>query len=79
MTALPAATFRLKDRGLVREGCWADLVIFDPAQVRDNATFADPHHYATGLRDVIVNGHVVVRNERHIGTKPGKALRLGAP
>ncbi|MSU20091.1 MAG: D-aminoacylase [Pedosphaera sp.] len=79
MTALPAATFRLKDRGLVREGCWADLVIFDPAQVRDNATFADPHHYATGLRDVIVNGQVVVRNERHIGTKPGKALRLGAP
>jgi N-acyl-D-amino-acid deacylase len=76
MTALPATTFRLKERGLIREGCWADLVIFDPAQVRDNAAFNDPHHYATGIRDVIVNGEIVVRNEVHTGAKPGKALRM---
>jgi N-acyl-D-amino-acid deacylase len=76
MTALPATTFRLKERGLIREGCWADLVVFDPAQVRDNAAFNDPHHYASGIRDVIVNGEIVVRNEVHTGAKPGKALRM---
>lgn len=75
MTSLPAATFRLQDRGLVREGCWADLVIFDPALVADQATYRDPHHYATGFAWVFVNGVAVVKNDAHTGARPGRALR----
>ena len=77
MTSLPATTFRLKDRGLVREGAWADLVVFDPARVRDLSQFNDPHHYATGFAAVLVNGVVVVQNDQHTGARPGKALRHG--
>ena len=78
MTSLPATTFRLKDRGWVREGCWADLVVFDPAKVQDNATYKDPHHYATGFSAVLVNGVPVVKNDLHTGARPGQALRHGA-
>jgi N-acyl-D-amino-acid deacylase len=78
MTSLPAATFRLADRGLVRPGAWADLVVFDPAAVRDNATFKEPHQYATGFVRVFVNGVAVVENDRHTGARPGRALR-GTP
>jgi N-acyl-D-amino-acid deacylase len=79
MTSLPAATFRLRDRGLLREGAWADLVVFDPAKVQDFSQFNDPHHYATGFAAVLVNGAVVVQNDRHTGARTGKALRGGAP
>ncbi len=75
MTSLPATTFRLKDRGLVREGAWADLVVFDPAKVRDVATFEDPHHHAEGMVHVLVNGVPVVRGGEQTGAGPGKALR----
>jgi N-acyl-D-amino-acid deacylase len=75
MTSLPAATFRLKDRGQIREGAWADVVVFDPAAVTDRATFGEPHQYATGFRAVLVNGSVVVEEDRHTGAKPGQALR----
>ncbi len=75
MTSLPATTFRLKDRGFLREGCWADIVVFDPATVQDNATFDDPHHYATGIIHVLVNGVAVVKDGEHTDAKPGKALR----
>ncbi len=75
MTSLPAATFRLPDRGCVREGAWADLVVFDPATVQDRSIFNDPHQYATGFACVLVNGVVVVRNDMHSGARPGKALR----
>jgi N-acyl-D-amino-acid deacylase len=75
MTSLPAATFRLKDRGLIREGAWADLVVFDPEKVQDRATFTEPHQYATGFRAVLVNGTVVVENDVHTGGRPGRALR----
>jgi N-acyl-D-amino-acid deacylase len=75
MTSLPAATFRLKDRGQIREGAWADVVVFDPAVVTDRATFGEPHQYATGFRAVLVNGVVVVQEDLHAGTKPGQALR----
>jgi N-acyl-D-amino-acid deacylase len=77
MTSLPAATFHLKDRGVVRAGAWADLVAFDPAAVQDRAEFKDPHHYATGFAAVVVNGVVVVRNDQHTGARPGRALRHG--
>jgi N-acyl-D-amino-acid deacylase len=75
MTSLPATTFRLKDRGVVREGAWADLVVFDPARIQDRASFNDPHHYATGLAWVLVNGVPVVKADEPTGARPGKALR----
>src|SRR5438093_13528921 len=56
MTSLPASTFRLRDRGILREGGWADIVVFDADKVQDNATFNEPHQYATGFDHVFVNG-----------------------
>ncbi len=79
MTTLPAETFRLKDRGQLREGNWADITIFDPATVQDNATYKDPHHYASGIPYVIVNGVEVVKNGEHTKARPGQALRHAAP
>ena len=75
MTSLPANTFRLKDRGLLKEGFWADITLFDPAKVSDPAAFNDPHHYATGIPYVLVNGVPVIANNEHTGAKPGMGLR----
>ena len=75
MTSLPAATFGLADRGSIREGAWADLVLFDPRKVQENATFAQPHRYATGFSRVLVNGVTVVQNDEHTRARPGRALR----
>lgn len=75
MTSLPATVFSLKDRGQLREGAWADIVVFAPVKVRDEATFNEPHHYATGFAAVLVNGVVVVKDDQHTGARPGKALR----
>jgi N-acyl-D-aspartate/D-glutamate deacylase len=75
MTSLPATTFHLRERGLVREGQWADVVVFDPGKVRDNATFKEPHQYATGFDHVFVNGVEVVVSDSHTGARPGKVLR----
>ena len=75
MTSLPAATFRLTDRGVLRAGAWADIAVFDAKTVRDNATFQEPHHYATGFAHVLVNGVEVVKQDEHTGARPGKALR----
>jgi N-acyl-D-aspartate/D-glutamate deacylase len=77
MTGMAAVKFRLSDRGLVREGFFADLVIFDPAKIIDTATYEDPKRYPEGLSHVIVNGAVVVRDGRHTGSRPGRALRRG--
>ena len=70
VTRLPATNWKLKDRG-----CHADLVVFDPATIRDNATFAKPMQYATGVEHVWVNGVRVVRDGRHTGAKPGRVVR----
>jgi N-acyl-D-amino-acid deacylase len=75
MSSYPAGTFRLRDRGLLKEGAWADIAVFDPDKVQDLSQFSDPHHYATGFAAVLVNGVVVVRNDQHTGARPGKALR----
>ena len=74
MTSLPAQTFRFWDRGLIREGFAADLVIFDPQQVADRATFEAPHQYADGIRFVLVNGQIVVKENKHTSARPGKIL-----
>jgi N-acyl-D-amino-acid deacylase len=75
MTSLPAAHFRFADRGEIKEGFAADLVLFDPAKVGDAATFEKPHAYATGIPHVFVNGVAVVKNGEHTGAKPGLVLR----
>ncbi len=75
MTSLPATTFRLEGRGLLREGNCADLVVFDPEKVRDVSTFNDPHHYSEGFRHVLVNGVPVIKDDRLTGARPGKVLR----
>jgi len=74
MTSMPALAFRFKDRGLLREGFWADITIFDPQTVADQATFEQPHQYAKGIIHVIVNGQPVVENEEVTGALPGMPL-----
>ena len=75
MTSLPAARMKLWDRGLVRPGLMADLVVFDPATVRDRATFANPKQYSEGIRYVMVNGEFVVDDGRITQARPGRPLR----
>ena len=76
MTGGTARALRLHDRGLLREGYRADIAIFDPADFKDRATYADPHRYPSGARTtVLVNGTVVVENARHTGATPGRVLR----
>jgi len=74
MTSLPAQRLGLHDRGLLRPGMKADIVIFDPARVRDRATFADPHQYAEGVSFVIVNGTIVLDDGKMTEARPGRAL-----
>ncbi|MGI9055883.1 MAG: N-acyl-D-amino-acid deacylase family protein, partial [Pyrinomonadaceae bacterium] len=74
MTSLPAQTFRLKDRGLIREGFAADLVIFDESTIADKATFENPHQYAEGFSSVIVNGEIVFDGTKMTGKMPGQPL-----
>ena len=75
MTSLPATTFRFAGRGELREGNWADIVVLDPEKVSDPSTYRDPHHYATGIPYVFVNGVEVIKDEQHTGAKPGMAIR----
>ena len=75
MTGFPAKRLGLEDRGLLREDYWADIVIFNPDTIIDNATFLDPHQFPTGIHYVIVNGEVVVENDEQIDLLPGKVLK----
>jgi N-acyl-D-amino-acid deacylase len=75
MTGFPATKFRLRDRGFIRAGGYADLVLFDPATIMDTGTYANPRQYPTGIRHVFVNGIEVVRDGQHTGVRPGRALR----
>jgi N-acyl-D-amino-acid deacylase len=76
MTGATAQALRLRDRGLLKEGCRADITIFDPADFKDRATYANPHQYPTGKRTtVLVNGVVVVEHARHTSATPGTVLR----
>jgi len=77
MTGFPAARFQLWNRGLLRPGFKADLVMFDPDKVADVATYAKPHAYPKGIEIVMVNGRVVVEAQEHLGTLPGQVLRKG--
>jgi len=74
LTSLPATNLGLDHRGLVQEGMFADVVVFDPATVADRATFAKPHQYAVGMKHVFVNGKQVLKDGEHTGAKPGRAV-----
>jgi len=75
LTSYPADNLKLRDRGRLAPGYYADIVVFDPATVRDHATFQDPHQLATGVRDVLVNGEAVLRDAEHTGAAPGRVVR----
>ncbi len=77
LTSVPAARLGLRDRGVVREGAFADLVVFDPATVADRATYETPALHPTGIDAVIVNGVVAVRDGVETGARPGRLLRRG--
>ena len=75
MTSLPARRLGLKDRGVIKEGAFADLVVFNPERVHDTAGFTSPYSYPMGIRYVIVNGAFVVKDGAHTGAMPGKVLQ----
>jgi N-acyl-D-amino-acid deacylase len=80
LTSLPAENLRLERRGRLRQGFFADVVVFDPAEIRDHATPEDPHRYATGVAHVLVNGTPVISEGEHTGATPGRFVRgPGAP
>jgi N-acyl-D-amino-acid deacylase len=74
MTSLPAGHFRFANRGTIRAGYAADVIVFDPAHVADTATFAAPHAYATGIPYVLVNGEIVVKNGTQTDARPGQVI-----
>ena len=84
MTSFPAQRLGLRDRGVLKEGMWADIVVFDPNAVKDRATSRYPycfplpnfpHKYPEGIKYVLVNGEIVVEKGKHKGVFPGKVLR----
>jgi N-acyl-D-amino-acid deacylase len=75
MSSAVATRLGIRDRGLLREGMWADVVVFDPATVGDRATYERPHQLSVGMRHVFVNGEEVVRDGRHTGARPGMIVR----
>ena len=75
MTSAPAQRLGLRDRGLLREGFKADITVFNHERVKDEATFVDPHRFASGIPYVIVGGEVVIDKGEHTGALPGRALR----
>lgn len=78
MSGMPAEKFRLSERGFVRAGYFADLVIFDPASIIDTGTYENPRQYPNGLSHVFVNGIAIVEDGKHTGARPGRALRRGS-
>ncbi|WP_297795403.1 amidohydrolase family protein [uncultured Eudoraea sp.] len=75
LTTLPATNLKLKKRGALKEGYYADVVIFDANTIKANATFSKPHQYATGMKHVFVNGIQVLKDEEHTGAFPGRVVR----
>ena len=75
LTSLPATNLKLKKRGALKEGYFADIVVFDANTIQDNATFQEPHQYATGMQHVFVNGEQVLKDGEHTGATPGRFVR----
>jgi len=75
LAALPAEVLKLDRRGQLRQGYFADVVVFDPKTIQDHATFTEPHQYATGMVHVFVNGEQVLKDGEHTGATPGRVVR----
>jgi N-acyl-D-amino-acid deacylase len=75
LTSLPAGNLKIRNRGMLKPGYLADVVVFDPDSIQDHATFDKPHQYSTGVSHVFVNGMQVLRNGEHTGAKPGRVVR----
>lgn len=75
LTSLPAQNLRIARRGSLMPGYFADVVVFDPAKVADNATFENPHQYSAGMVHVFVNGKRVLKDGQHTGATPGQVVR----
>jgi N-acyl-D-amino-acid deacylase len=75
LSALPAQNLKIADRGQLKPGYFADIVMFDPAKISDAATFAKPQQYATGMRSVYVNGVQVLKDGEHTGATPGRFVK----
>jgi len=75
LTSFPAGNLKIKKRGLLKEGYFADIVVFDPETIQDNSTFQEPHQYSTGVSHVLVNGIQVLKDGEHTGAKPGRVVR----
>jgi len=75
LTRLPAENLKIEKRGSLKEGYYADIVLFNPDKIKDNATFKDPHQYATGMIHVFVNGQQVLKDGEHTGATPGRIVR----
>jgi N-acyl-D-amino-acid deacylase len=75
LSSLPAHNLKIRERGELHPGYYADLAIFDPATITDHATFEKPQQYATGMMHVFVNGTQVIKNGEHTGAKPGQVVR----
>lgn len=76
MTSLPAQMFNLWERGLIRPGMWADIIVFDPDKISDESTYFDPYKYPTGIEYILVNGEVTIEKGRYTGVLAGKILRF---
>lgn len=76
MASFPAQKFRIKNRGIVKEGVWADITIFNPDVIIDTASYDDPHNYPIGIEYVLVNGMVVIERGKNTGIRVGKVLRM---
>jgi N-acyl-D-aspartate/D-glutamate deacylase len=74
MSSQTARRLGIHDRGLITEGYYADIAIFDANEIIDKATFEDPHQYAVGMKYVLVNGTLVVKDGKHTGERPGKII-----
>jgi N-acyl-D-amino-acid deacylase len=74
LTTLPATNLKLKKRGALKAGYFADVVVFDADKIKDNATFEKPHQYASGMKDVFVNGEQVLKNGEHTGILSGRVV-----
>jgi N-acyl-D-aspartate/D-glutamate deacylase len=74
MTSLPSSVFGLKDRGVLRPGAWADILVFDPAKVRDTATYLEPHRLAEGMEYMLVNGVIAKDGSSWTGRLGGKVV-----
>ena len=75
LTSLPASNLKIRQRGTLAPGYFADVVVFDPQRIQDHATFENPHQYSTGMVHVFVNGSQVLKDGAHTGARPGRVVR----